>query len=48
VDVGVREARDDAAAAQVDDLGRRERGLVRPDAARDPVARDRERARRRQ
>ena len=34
--------------AEVDDLGARERRLVRPDAADDPVARDRERARRRQ
>ena len=44
VDVRVVEARQDAAAAQVDAVGARERRLVRPDAARDPVAGDRERA----
>ena len=44
VDVRVVEARDDAAAAEVDGLGARERGLVRADPACDPVARDRERS----
>ena len=39
----VGEGGEDAAAAEVDDLGGRERRLVRPDAARDAVARDRER-----
>ena len=45
VDVGVVEAREDAASAQVDGLGRRKRGLVRPDPADDPLARDRQRPR---
>jgi hypothetical protein len=44
VDVGVVEAGQDAAAAEVDDVGRGERRLVDADAARDPVAGDRERA----
>ena len=48
VDVRVREARKDAAAAEIDDLRRRERRLVRADAAGDAVARDRERPRDRQ
>ena len=43
VDVRVREAGEDAAAAEIDDLGCRERGLVGTDAARDAVAGDRER-----
>ena len=44
VHVRVGEAGEHAAAAEVDDLGGRERGLVRADAAGDPVAGDRERA----
>ena len=43
VHVGVGEARQDAPPAEVDPLRAREGGLVRPDAAGDPVARDRER-----
>ena len=45
VHVGVREARQDAPPAEVDSLGAGQRGLVRPDAAGDPVARDCERRR---
>ena len=45
VDVRVREPRDDAAPAEVDDVGRRQRGLVDADAAGDARSRDRERAR---
>ena len=41
----VGEAGEDAAAAEIDDLRRCERGLVRADAAGDPVAGDRERPR---
>jgi hypothetical protein len=37
------EAGDDAAPAEVDDVRRRERRLVRRDSARDAVARDRQR-----
>ena len=48
VHVRVREAREDAAAAEVHDLRRRERRLVSADAAGDPVACDRERPRDRQ
>jgi hypothetical protein len=48
VDVRVGEPGEDAAAAEVDPLGPRERGLVRADAADDPLARDREAARERQ
>ena len=48
VDVRVGEPRQDAAAAEVDALGARERRFVRADAARDPLARDRERRRLRQ
>jgi hypothetical protein len=44
VDVRVGEAGEDAAPAEVDALGARERRLVRPDAAGDPVAGDRKRA----
>jgi hypothetical protein len=45
VDVRVREARQDAAPAEVDALGARERRLVGADTARDPVAGDRQRRR---
>jgi hypothetical protein len=45
VDVRVGEPRNDAAAAQVDDLRRRQDGLVRAHPARDPLAGDRERPR---
>ncbi len=45
VDVRVREPGHDAASAEVDHLRSRERDLVHADAARNPVARDRERAR---
>jgi hypothetical protein len=48
VDVRVREPGNDAAPAEVDDLRRRQRRLVRPDPARDAVACDRESARQRQ
>src|SRR5262249_27083997 len=48
VHVGVVQAGEDDAAAQVDDVGRGERGLVHSDAARDPLACDRERPLRRQ
>ena len=48
VDVRVREAGKHAAAAEIDDLRRRKRRLVRADAAGDPVAGDRERPRDRQ
>ena len=47
-DVRVGEPGKNAASAQVDALRARERGLVRPDAARDPVACDRERPRHRE
>jgi hypothetical protein len=43
--MGVVEARQHAASAEVDSLRARERGLVRPDAACDLIARDRECAR---
>ena len=43
VDVRVGESRYDAPSAEVDDLRRGERGLVRADAAGNPVARDRQR-----
>jgi len=45
VDVRLGEPREDAAAAEVDDLGRGQRRLVRADPARNPVAGDRERTR---
>jgi hypothetical protein len=48
VHVRVGEAGEDAAAAQVDDLWARKRRLVGTDAARDPVARDREGSRERE
>ena len=48
VDVRVCEARKHAAAPEVDDLGRSERRLVRPDPAGDPTARDGQRSRDRQ
>ncbi|MEZ5099129.1 MAG: hypothetical protein R3C15_04875 [Thermoleophilia bacterium] len=48
VGVAVGEAGQDAAPAEVDDVGRRERRLVRPDGARDELAGDRERTRPRQ
>jgi hypothetical protein len=44
MDVRVVEARKHTAAAQIDAIGAGERGLVRPDAARDAVAGDRESA----
>ena len=44
VDVRVVQPRQDTAAAQVDPVGARERRLVGSDAARNPVAGDRERA----
>jgi hypothetical protein len=47
VDVGVREAGEHHAAAEVDHLGRGERRLVHADATGDEVARDRQRALRR-
>src|SRR5689334_19466103 len=43
MDVGIGEAGDDDTTAEVDDLGRRERGLVNPDPAGDAVAREGER-----
>ena len=46
--MGVVEARDDAAPAEVDALGARQGRLVRPDTADDPLARDRQRARQRE
>ena len=48
VDVRVGEAREDAASAEIDDVGARKGGLVRADATRDVRAGDRERARRRE
>ncbi|MBA3375028.1 MAG: hypothetical protein H0U00_04320 [Actinobacteria bacterium] len=42
VNVRVGEARDDAPAAEIDDVGGREGGLVRTHSACDPLARDRE------
>jgi hypothetical protein len=48
VDVRVVESGQHAAAVEVDALRRGERGLVHADSAGDPVARDRERPRRRQ
>ena len=48
VDVRVGEAGKDAAPAEIDDVGARERGLVRADPAGDVRAGDRERAGRRQ
>ena len=48
MDVRVGEAGEDAPAAEVDPLRAGQRGLVRPDAAGNPVARDRERRRARQ
>ena len=44
----VGEAREDAASAEIDDVGRRQRALVGADAARDAVAGDRERPRERE
>src|SRR5207244_8336220 len=44
VDVRVAEPGQNAAAAEIDAVGRHERGLVRAHAAGDPVARDRQRA----
>ena len=44
VDVRVREAGQDAAAAEVDDVGARQGRLVRADAARHPLAGDGQRA----
>ena len=43
MDVCVAQAREDAAAAEVDRLRARERGLVGTHSTRDPLARDRER-----
>jgi hypothetical protein len=48
MDVGVGEAGKDAPPAEVDAIRARERGLVRPDAAGDPLPRNRERRRSRQ
>ena len=48
VDMRIREARDDAASAEIDAVGARQRHLVRSDPARDPVACDRERGRSRE
>ena len=48
MDVRVGEAGQDAAPAEVDDLGRGEGRLVRPDPAGDPAARHGERPRDRQ
>jgi hypothetical protein len=45
VDVRVGEPRQHAASAEIDGLGARKRRLVDADAAGDPVAGDRERAR---
>src|SRR5215207_2520272 len=45
VDMRVREARDDAAPSEIDAFRAGQRHLVRPDPARDPVARDCERGR---
>jgi hypothetical protein len=46
--MGVGESGENAAAAQIDALRPGELALVRPDSARDLVARDRERTRRRE
>ncbi len=48
MDVGIGEARQHAAAAEVDAVGARQRGFVRADAAGDPLAGDRETAGRRE
>jgi hypothetical protein len=46
--VGVGQAREHAAAAEVDAVGARQRGFVRADAAGDPLTGDRESTRSRQ